>query len=477
MDIITDHDFVINNDFPKLIETIENDRTNYMLRIGKIGDFIPAYLYRNADGTFCIEYGTNNIPQTNLILNNDLYLKNEFSDLIVKSINIISIHVECHYEKDLKVVLVIEAFISKTDQNLWDNSEQIAFCSINDNGFSHQLIGVLFDSVQSNNLNQLFSNCIYLNIDKYVFLLSFIKMKTKRNYLVLKTQTNINHNSFLKVLESIRTAIGFLSGLYIADNVWYFINHSNNSKTFALKYECLNKSLNNEHPIIDSNRYKNCPDEAHILNAKQFNNLVSLLYSNQEIERATFILIQAGALNNVSKGCLASVALETIKEEIIKTESENTIKDNNTQLIIKELLATLQKHKDSIKKDLYDSMVGKIAQIGHISNTKALKQPFISLDININQEEIHCIDSRNDFLHGRLVKPHKEKIYKNMSYAELENTISNKLIMITAMLILKKSGYNGKIIDWGYTELIKKRKMYDKMSNCNDGVCFRDLIV
>lgn len=476
MDIKTDYDFVINKDFPKLIEIIENDRTNYMLRIGEIGDFIPAYLYRNADGTFCIEYDTNIIPQTNLILNNDLYLKNELSDLIVKSTNIISIHVECQYEKDLKVVLVIEAFISNTNQNLWDNSEQIAFCSINDNCFSLQLIGVIFDPIQSNNLNQLISNCIYLKIDKYVFLLSFIKMKNKRNYLVLKTQTTINHKIFLKALESIRTAIGFLSGLYIADNVWYFINHSNDSKAFVLKYECLNKSLNNEHPIIDSHRYKNCPDEAHKLNAIQFNNLVSLLYSNQEIERATFILIQAGALSNVSKGCLASVALETIKEKIVIAESENAIEDDNTQLIIKDLLATLKKHENSLNKDVYDSMVGKIAKIGQISNTKALKHPFISSGINLNQDEIHCINSRNDFLHGRLVKPCKEKAYKNMSYAELESTISNKLILITAMLILNKSGYNGKIIDWGYTELIKKRKMYDKMSNCNDGVCFREVV-
>lgn len=43
------------------------------------------------------------------------------------------------------------------------------------------------------------------------------------------------------------------------------------------------------------------------------------------------------------------------------------------------------------------------------------------------------------------------------------------------MLILKKCGYSGKVVDWGYTEIVKWRAIYAKQSIKGYGNAFRDL--
>ena len=52
--------------------------------------------------------------------------------------------------------------------------------------------------------------------------------------------------------------------------------------------------------------------------------------------------------------------------------------------------------------------------------------------------------------------PKHDKI-KFLTDDELVFMVSQRLIMLTAMLLLKKVGYNGLVNDWGYTEVVKLR--------------------
>lgn len=458
----------------ELIDKMESKKTKAFLQICDVG-YYKTDFYKNDDGTYNIEFYSDKTISADCLFNKDLLLRIEDSKIIVNSCRILSIHEEFHFGKEIKVIATVDAFDSLSSIEFLNDAKQIAFCEIKEKEFSYQQIGVILDATTSHYDDEIWNDCMEIIVDEYAFLLYFIKTKEQLNYLVLKSQTKICRNQFLNVLESIRISIGLLSGQYIADCVWYFSKYPDATELLAYNYENMAKSLNNRHPIIDSNRYKNYLENEHKLSAIQFNNLVNLLCHSKEIRRSTFLLIQASALNNISKGCLASVALETIKDNIIKTESNTLLEDDTIKLIIKDLITTLNKYKDSVEEKKYSRIEGELSHLGQPSNAEALRQPFITLGIKLDKEEMHCIESRNDFLHGREVKTKKNLLFNRLSYSELENTISNKLIMLCAALILKKCGYKGKIIDWGYTELTKHRAMYAKQSKCEEGSYFRDI--
>ena len=58
---------------------------------------------------------------------------------------------------------------------------------------------------------------------------------------------------------------------------------------------------------------------------------------------------------------------------------------------------------------------------------------------------------------------------------ELIKIVSNRLIMLSAMLLLKKVGYEYKIVDWGYTEVSKLRAILMGESISRAGNAFRTI--
>lgn len=420
------------------------------------------------NGFLVIKFQPESFIHENVLFNKDILLDISGTKIKVPSEYIVSFQCRCHYGT-ISVSLNINSFNSER-QGGKNNNRRIAVSEIRDSSFCFQQIGVQdLWFCQYTNDSSLRNNCLEIEIDGSVFYFGSIE-KRDRGFLVLISQAPISKIKFLSVFECIRTAIGFLSGYYFAENIWFFSNDE-------FSYENVQKSLNNGHPIIDGGRYTNCPDNEHKVTSKQFNNLVNLLYKENEVKRATHILVQANAINGISKGCLAAIALETIKNTIFKKETttEKYPMDDCLQCTINDLKTTLRKHKNQLDDTIYNKISNIISRINEPSNAEELKRPFEISGIFLTSEELHCIKCRNDFLHGGRVNYPKEELYKNIDYTDLENIIANKLIMLTSMLVLKKCGYNGKVIDWGYTEFIKSRFIYTKQYKSKYGVCFRDI--
>lgn len=296
--------------------------------------------------------------------------------------------------------------------------------------------------------------------------------------MILKSQKEVNHDFFLKVLECVRSAIGLLSGYYIADSVWYMSMQPHKNESLTFRYEKLGLSIYNHHPLLDSSPYKDCSENERKLSSSQFEKLVLLFYNSQELRRSAQILIQASNISGLSKGSLAAVALETIKSKIIdgKEEKSSLISDKAIRSQFRyDLLKVLKKFKDRFDKNLYKRLESKLGQIDQPSNAERLEAPFESLGIQLTSDELYCLSCRNSFLHGLTIKPQGE-LYQLLSQTELANIISNRLIMLTTMLILKKCGYTGKVVDWGYTEIVKWRAVYSMKSIKGYGNAFRDII-
>lgn len=479
---IEDTIFAEDNAFLNLIDIIENGKEKFVLATELPEVCLPAKMALKTDGRFCISF---KVPEKESEQMSSDFFFTHHSLLLSKGIKILIQNKDIrhisqqigHDDDGQETNLDIISFRADTNNNLWNNSKQMAFCSYSEKEYYPNKVGVIFDLTTSQNQANSWKNGIKIEIDGQYYLLYFITTDDQRHFFVLKSQKEVNHDMFLEVLGSIRVAIGLLSGYYIADTVWYMSMQPHKPESTTFKYEIIGESIYNRHPLLDCGLYGDCCEQERKLSSTQFERLILLLYKNKELRNASLILTQAGNINGVSKGCLAAVALETIKSKIIQNKIENTslIPDKKVKSQLRyELLKGLKKIKDKINKELYKRLESKLAQIDQPSNSERLEAPFDALGISLSEDEFFCLSCRNNFLHGASIKANGE-LYKHLNQRELTNIISNRLIMLTAMLILKKCGYNGKVVDWGYTEVAKWRAIYAKQSIKGYGNAFRDL--
>lgn len=480
---IDDTIFAEDNAFLNFMDIIEGGKEKFVLATEVQNACFPAKLSVNNDGTFNMAF---TVPENFSEKVSSEFFFTHHCVLTTKGMNILVQNKDIHqFEQQLvckegghETHLTLVSFRTDMSNELWSNSKQVAFCSYSKEDYSAYRIGVNFDLTTLTDQNSSWRNAVKLEINKKIFILYFVITNNKRRYMILKSQRDVNHDFFLEVLECVRSAIGLLSGYYIADSVWYMSMQPHQKESLTFRYEKLGLSIYNQHPLLDSGLYKDCPENERKLSAIQFEKLVLLFYNSPEMRRSAQILIQAGNISGLSKGSLAAVALETIKSKIINDKEEKTslISDKMIRSQFRyELLKVLKKFKDRFDKNLYKRLESKLGQIDQPSNAERLEAPFESLGIELTSDEMYCLSCRNSFLHGVTIKPQGE-FYQLLSQTELANIISNRLIMLTTMLILKKCGYTGKVVDWGYTEIVKWRAVYAMKSIKGYGNAFRDII-
>lgn len=131
-----------------------------------------------------------------------------------------------------------------------------------------------------------------------------------------------------------------------------------------------------------------------------------------------------------------------------------------------ELQKATKKVKDKLDKDTWTKLWNKVNKFNELPNADKLSSPFANLKINLLEEEEYCIACRNLYLHGNIPKPRRNK-YEYLTQEELQLLIADRLCMLSAMLLLKKAGYNGYVIDWGATEIVYKREIAAGHGNKN----------
>lgn len=466
----------------KLIDIIEKGKDDFMLATEVEGCCVPVKISFTEIKTFKLHFQVK--EEVFAKMGNDFFFTHHIMilakglNLLVQNKDILGITQSLKAENDyVDISLTVNSFRADIDGNLWKNSKQSAYCFFNNRDFCNNKFGVSFDITTDVNQNSSWKNALKLEIGNSLFLLCFYADGNDRQFFVLKSQKMVNHDKFLKVLKSVRVALGLISGFYIADYVWFFAGIPNDKKSMTFRFENIGKSINNNYPLLDSHSYHDLVEEDRKLSSAQFEKLVKLYYDSQEIRRSSMLLIQAGNVNGISKGCLAAVALETIKSKICKIKDEDRclIKDKKIESKLRyELTKALKSVKDLIDKNIYERLSSKIGQINQMSNAENLKAPFEKLNIELTEDETYCLKYRNLLLHGSTLKPEGE-LYTNLNSTELVEMVSNRLIMLTTMLLLKKCGYEGNIVDWGYTLVSKKRAILQMVSIHGYGNSFRSL--
>ncbi len=324
-----------------------------------------------------------------------------------------------------KVAVTLKAFRADFDDQIWNQSKQTAIFRFNPSKFDPSHKGIIYDITTNKDQTYKFKNAVKIELKSKLYLFYYEEISKDLGFFIIKSPDLVCHDDL---------------------------------------DQSLNRSINSPKPILDYHRYQNIDDEKLLMTSDVFENLVKILYKNVELRRACVLITQAGTLDNISKGSLASVSLETITSAFNNATSEKhrvakLIEDKAVITQLKyELQKATKKVKDKLDKEIWNKLWNKISKFNELPNASKLSSPFVNLGINLSEEEEYCITCRNLYLHGNVPKPKGNK-YKYLTQDELQLLIADRLCMLSAMLLLKKAGYNGYVVDWGATEIVYKREI------------------
>lgn len=383
--------------------------------------------------------------------------------------------VECinsiHYadeNKPTQVSVTIRRF-----QTLFDDSDRkVAKHTIlykyNPKTFSPANKGILYDLTTNKNQDSAFKNAVSITLQNSLYLFYFEEVSEDCGYFVIKSQVDVPYSNFTKLVESIRSAYALINGYYIADTVLCVSRKSMPNSRFALEYRCINSTINSKRPLLDYHFYSNVQKEELSLQPATFENLVKLLYDSEELRRSCILVTQSACLDNISNGSLASVAIETITGYFMEKSPVKAPQMFDNAKIKQHIKYELEKVVKSTKKfaldlgvnidkTIWNKLGSKLGKFNEMPNALKLSTPFEELGIILSSEEIECINCRNLYLHGKIPKLNINSL-KGLSDNETYLFISNTLRMLAGMLLLKKAGFNGHIIDWGKTIIMFERE-------------------
>lgn len=383
--------------------------------------------------------------------------------------------VECinsnHYADENKPTHVsvtvrrFQTFFEDSDRKV---AKHTVLYKYNPKTFSPANKGILYDLTTNKNQDSVFKNAISINLQNQLYLFYFEEVTEDCGYFVIKSQEDVPYSNFNKLVESIRSAFALVNGYYIADSVLSVSKKSMPNSRLALEYRCLNSTINSKRPLLDYNFYSNLQKEELLLKPETFENLVKILYNSEELRRSCILITQSACLDNISNGSLAAVAIETITGYFTENSTAPKPKMFDNVELIRHIKYELEKVvKDArrfasnigvnIEKSNWEKLKSKLGQFNEMPNALKLATPFEASGIILSPEEQECINCRNLYLHGKTPKS-KISSLTWLSNSETYLYISNTLRMLAGMLLLKKAGFNGHIIDWGKTIIMFERE-------------------
>lgn len=377
--------------------------------------------------------------------------------------------------KSFKIKAEFKAFRGDIDDLMWEQSKQSAYIPFNSKIFEPYRLGVKFDlTTDKEKGDRGFYNAIRLNVDNIDLVFYYEKIGDDIGYYIIRPNGLVDYQKFRAIVDAIMIAFGVLSGFYMADSIYFISIKSRKTIDVTYRYENLKQAINSNSPIISTGHYADISEERLKLTSEQFNEFVRLLYKHEDYKRSAMLLINAGKEQGCAKATLGAVALETITNIIGKSVTNKTIVDKKQTIsaIRYKLTKTLKEFKGEISDRQFDILKNKINIINTIPNADKYIDAFRIVGIELDEEELYCLKCRNMFLHGKLPKRKQDEM---LSDDELLDVVSNRLVMLSAMLLLKKSGYTGYVIDKGMSDVIKWR-MLREGEKITSGAYLREII-
>lgn len=283
--------------------------------------------------------------------------------------------------------------------------------------------------------------------------------KEKQRFLFIDSKTKTSYEEFEKIIESVIYSFAFISGSLIRDEIMIIKSNTNlfgNIEDY--QFRKVEDSIRSSLELVNPQEHR----DYHNLKSKEyfpipiFSNIVSECLNKSSFLRSIRIITQSRSQPIEIQIAATFVAMETVKELIIKKNIEEIRPFKNT-LIASKLVSELKNIVSEIDEDEFNdknSVIRKIENINSLGNNDSFKIAFKIVGLDLSRNDLKCISMRNRFLHGN--SPHdnesEETRVKELTKIKLDAHL------LTCALILKYSGYEGVIKNMRkYLDLINER--------------------
>ncbi|WP_179020730.1 hypothetical protein [Winogradskyella forsetii] len=340
-------------------------------------------------------------------------------------------------------------------------------------------------SIQIDNLNGP-DILIKLNIDSQEYHFYTVKKK-EETFLGIDSQSKISYDEFTRVCNSILMTYAFLKGKYFGGEGYIFSYNYNkfenqlgiktidyaksNLKGFELHTVSPHKYMKFQEMKIEKDKNGvlqrvNRNTSLEYMNefpTENYSNLCSLINSNGQVLRSIIILINSHSNTLELKVPSLFVALENISKMFAEDDKgESTlIEEDEIIKALKKIAHNAKKEVNQLKRDNepknlseadlqaykanYARICSKLDRLNRGTNNKKLSEPFDKFNYKLSQDESDAVFiDRNKFLHG------DDFLSNSLDYeAEFKGLFHISMIVhkLTAILLLKASGFSGHIVN------------------------------
>lgn len=285
-------------------------------------------------------------------------------------------------------------------------------------------------------------------------------------YLFIDSTTPIRYTLFEKLIKSITHSFGFISG-YLQRDGWFCMQSASSDFQVinGFRFESLEESVSTGLAVIDPRTigelHGNEQEHYSKFQPNIFSNLVTKVFDDERMFRAVKIIAEGNAYPNEIRASAYSVALETVRNIIVEENSEKIvpIKNKAKAKLLKDKIKDLVNEMEADDFNDKEAIFKRINDFNQLPNKDSFKMAFSIVGIELTKEDIRCLESRNDFLHGRLPIDRAEHVESDIKY------FTHKLHFLVCALILKYCGYYGwllnshkylELFDSGYNKSVKE---------------------
>lgn len=313
---------------------------------------------------------------------------------------------------------------------------------------------------------------VLLNINQKPFHLFEVKYGEK-DYLVIDCTEKYTLPEFQNCCQTILLTYAFLSGDYHSEEGYYLgfddaaleIPKHILFHTFSDSHYDLNAAFTtnayfgldlenikrDEKGFIDEETRKEQFKDIMFFPSSVFNNICQIAIENEKIFRSLLLLIFNQASTLEMKIPIQYVAIEALTGAIVK-KGNSELKPIPENELANKLIGKLKKDTEAFliennipieNNDLIPPLFKRLDSLNAPTNTDKLSKPFAEVGYTITDEEKKIIKLRDTFLHGSIKSfGNLDDDFKGLFY------ISLKLHFLICILLLKKAGFEGRIINY-----------------------------
>lgn len=288
--------------------------------------------------------------------------------------------------------------------------------------------------------------------------------KSKKHYLNIESEVLQDYDSFSEKSFAVKTGLAYLTGYMAGDNGFFFAYTRKEKRAHKHYYFTeFRDTIKSGYTPIHTNPYSYLRGNRKMaeryernkvlrpVSIVEFSLLCQRLHDFSAFSIAILLMLESSVASLVFMPGGFAITLETIADIITGDEKQklSPIHTNSLSKQIREsCMEVLNNYKTDISEENFKVLSGRVNQLNQVTNKSRLRAPFKMLGIVLSPEDEAILESRNDFLHGRI--PDITKAGKNRTLDRKNRDLyyaSMRFYTLLNMLILKWVGFDSYILN------------------------------